>query len=65
MKRCSKYWVKKVFDNTERYFKEQKQRPKGISGKNVFLKHFRILRKTFVPESSFKVAGCFKKETLA
>ena len=31
----------------------------------MFLKDFRIQRKTLVPESSFKVAECFKKETLA
>ena len=33
--------------------------------KKKFLKDFRIQRKTLVPESSFKVAECFKKETLA
>ena len=33
--------------------------------KKMFLKDFRIQRKTLVPESSFKVAECFKKETLA
>ena len=31
----------------------------------MFLKDFRIQRKTLVTESSFKVAECFKKETLA
>ena len=33
--------------------------------KKMFLKDFWIQRKTLVPESSFKVAECFKKETLA
>ena len=32
--------------------------------KKLFLKNFRIQRKTLVPESSFKVAECFKKQTL-
>ena len=32
--------------------------------KEMVLQDFRIQRKTLVPESSFKVAGCFKKETL-
>ena len=35
------------------------------TNKKMFLKDFRIQRKTLVPESSFKVAECFKKETLA
>ena len=35
------------------------------TNKKIFLKDFRIQRKTLVPESSFKVAECFKKETLA
>ena len=30
--------------------------------KEVRLKNFRIERKALVPESSFKVAGCFKKK---
>ena len=29
----------------------------------MFLKDFRTQRETLVPESSFKVAECFKKET--
>ena len=33
--------------------------------KKMFLKDFRIQMKTHVPESSFKVARFFKKETLA
>ena len=33
--------------------------------KKLFLKNFRIERKTLVPESSFKVAECFKIETQA
>ena len=33
--------------------------------KKLFLKDFRIQRKTLVLESSFKVAECFEKETLA
>ena len=31
----------------------------------MFLKDFRIHRKTLVPQSSFKVAEFFKRETLA
>ena len=38
---------------------------KAFCKKQLFLKKFRIQRKTLVPESSFKVAECFKKETLA
>ena len=38
---------------------------KAFCKKSLFLKNFRIQRKTLVPESSFKVAECFKKETLA
>ena len=34
------------------------------TNKKIFLKDFRIQRKTLVPESSFKVAECFKKQTL-
>ena len=37
---------------------------KAFCKKSLFLKNFRIQRKTLVPESSFKVAECFKKETL-
>ena len=33
--------------------------------KKIFLKDFRIQRKALVSESSFKVAECFEKETLA
>ena len=33
--------------------------------KKMLLKDFRIQKKTLVSESSIKVAGCFKKETLA
>ena len=35
------------------------------TNKKIFLKDFKIQRKTLVPESSFKVAECFKKDTLA
>ena len=35
------------------------------SCKKMFLKDFRIQRKTLVPETSFKVGECFKEETLA
>ena len=38
---------------------------KAFCKKKMFLKDFRIQRKTLVSESSIKVAGCFKKETLA
>ena len=37
---------------------------KAFCKKKMFLKDFRIQTKTLVPESSLKVAGCFKKETL-
>ena len=48
----------------EGFFKEQKQWPEGIlQKKKMFLKDFRTQRETLVPESSFKVAECFKKET--
>ena len=40
----------------EYFFKEQKQSPLAILQKRCFLKNG-----TVVPESSFKVAGCFKK----
>ena len=49
----------------EWFFKHQKQRPKGILQKKLFLNNFRIPRKPLLAESSFKVAECFKKETLA
>ena len=39
---------------------------KTFCEKKVFLlKDFRIQKKTLLPKSSFKVAECFKKETLA
>ena len=38
---------------------------KAFYKKHLFLKNFRIQRKTFVPESTFKIAGYFKKETLS
>ena len=38
---------------------------KHFAKKKLFLKDFRIERKTLVPESSFKVSECFKKETRA
>ena len=37
---------------------------KAFCKKSLFLDNFRIQRKTLVPESSFKVTECFKKETL-
>ena len=38
---------------------------KAFYKKKMFLKKFRIQRKTLAPESSFKVAECFFKKTLA
>ena len=49
---------------SEWFFKEQKQWPEAFCKKNFF-KRFQNSKENNVPESSFKVAECFKKEALA